>query len=586
MKIIVIADPHGAEKPMARLCSALRKEISQNPDETYVFVHAGDYVGANKILSSFSFGDFDAEVTAEITKQFHPDRCFMVIGNHDFFYGEQQLIKFIQTTGLKTLVTNAEFGDDSALADHTQDHHVLELDDEKIGIMGVLTAETFRTQHQTLKSIQDQKTTIATLKSRADTLKSQGIDKFIIVSHLGLEADQLLAKQLLALGFGNIIICGGHSHITTQKPIVFSQNGKTITVVNAGAHAQEFLTLDVDIETFQLKQQLTKTITAIEDQQIKYIQTQHESLFAASKGLNLGKTLFYAEGIYSGLELTEQEQKTATSHLRIDDSAITRLTADSVAAYTKADFALFPAAGIRSNLTQGPITYRHLYETYLTSNRIHKITVTGEDVVKALAWGIRVGHKHWIARGTLFHPSKDLTYKYDVTGNPEDVIQEVKLCRKPIDLDKTYTVAVTDWMLSSANNFFPNAKTVKVYPDTQICDMVSTYLQKQKAPLTIAENLGQRITAIPNFRAQKIMREELEAKGVTRGDAAVPQETPVKMPISSLLIRERQIQRFRKCATQSNIMALTQTEIWGKKRRCIAPGECHPPQSKRSGYGF
>lgn len=263
-RVYLISDTHGADFDLARLTSAIIDDLKRHPDAIPLLVHSGDYVGANKLLSSFKdekhkTGDFDADVFQAIVAAIRENtskKVYVVFtpGNHDVLYGTEALEKFIQQTECTAVVSNASvIKIDSVVKDadakekkareFLQSQLVSSAKIEDLGILGLMTQETLSSPGNMFQ-VDDG---MAAIEERIKELKLKGVKNFIIVSHLGLEPDIILAQKLLALGIDNCVILGGHSHTLTEKPVVITQDGRTVTVFNGGARAENCIAVDLDV---------------------------------------------------------------------------------------------------------------------------------------------------------------------------------------------------------------------------------------------------------------------------------------------------------------------------------------------------
>jgi len=199
-----------------------------------IFVHAGDFAGTNKLLSSAESsehhkGDFDITAFKVIADMIHKraGQLFFVPGNHDVLYTVAQLEKFIKASQCTAVVSNAKLA--PKLSETFKAIAVQEIGDQTIGIVGFMTPETIRSQNNvfdfspcldakkqfSLDSIVDcivgELSTLTVMPSR-----------LVIMSHLGAQEDRKLAEKLtqkLALkNIHSIVILGGHSHeVVTEE---------------------------------------------------------------------------------------------------------------------------------------------------------------------------------------------------------------------------------------------------------------------------------------------------------------------------------------------------------------------------------
>jgi 5'-nucleotidase len=83
--------------------------------------------------------------------------------------------------------------------------------------------------------------TIKAVQQEVDKLKTQGINKIILLSHLGLERDKELASRTEGID----VIIGGHTHellkdIKENKNLVYSKTGEPVIITEAGKDGKYF----------------------------------------------------------------------------------------------------------------------------------------------------------------------------------------------------------------------------------------------------------------------------------------------------------------------------------------------------------
>ena len=88
IRIITISDTHGVS--LAQLKSTIDPliESTKKSEDTILFINAGDWIGANRLLSSTSNGIYDIAATQLLLELVPPQFSFFVVGNHDTLYGE------------------------------------------------------------------------------------------------------------------------------------------------------------------------------------------------------------------------------------------------------------------------------------------------------------------------------------------------------------------------------------------------------------------------------------------------------------------------------------------------------------------
>lgn len=189
----------------ARVTAAF-ESLAQNK-ENVLKLHAGDAT-TGTLYHSLSAGQADADLMNTV--------CFdaMTVGNHELDLGDLALFNFIEMLGshpncqTPLLSSNLKPGPNSPLGGNViKPSIVLERGGHKIGIVGVTTA--YKTQNASRPDagtiLSDE---LEAVQNEINRLTEQGINRIIVLAHLGYAAEQKLAQQLSGVD----VIIGGDSH--------------------------------------------------------------------------------------------------------------------------------------------------------------------------------------------------------------------------------------------------------------------------------------------------------------------------------------------------------------------------------------
>lgn len=130
----------------------------------------------------------------------------MVLGNHEFDDGDQVLADFLDKTTFPAISGNALIGADSPLAGKLVEYVIKDMGDEKVAIIGAVTADTGE-----LSSPGDSvlfMDPVLYLNDAVKTVKAAGATKIIALTHTGLAMDKDIATQVDGID----VVVGGHSN--------------------------------------------------------------------------------------------------------------------------------------------------------------------------------------------------------------------------------------------------------------------------------------------------------------------------------------------------------------------------------------
>src|SRR5262245_30128043 len=131
----------------------------------------------------------------------------MTVGNHEFDDGQQALADFVGGANFPVVTANVDFSGSELLNGKIQPYTILTVAEQQIGVIGLTPPDTAElsspgegvTFNSDLKAI---------VQPIIDDLTGQGVNKIILLTHIGLVADKALAAELNGVD----IIVGGHSH--------------------------------------------------------------------------------------------------------------------------------------------------------------------------------------------------------------------------------------------------------------------------------------------------------------------------------------------------------------------------------------
>lgn len=202
----------GCARIKAQLDKA-RNQAEQNGQE-FIFLHGGD-----SFQGTLYFREFQGEANATLLNQLQPDA--MVLGNHEIDGGNGPVREFLDRINFPLLAGNMDLTaePDSAMAlkghknlkyfqpeDQCADVIIREYQGTQVAIFGItldMMRDIARPDPGT-EFINAQQVTQNTVAK----LHQQGIVHIIVLSHLGLPADKMLAEQVDGIS----LIVGGHSH--------------------------------------------------------------------------------------------------------------------------------------------------------------------------------------------------------------------------------------------------------------------------------------------------------------------------------------------------------------------------------------
>lgn len=235
--------PVGSIARIATVVNSIRGEA-----ENVLFVHAGDMVQGTLFYTLFG-GEADAAVYNAMGLD------VMCLGNHEFDRGSEGLRVLLDDAAFPIVCANLDVTSDSLLTGMILPCILLEVGGEQVGIIGLVVDELVNV------SSPSDETVILPVAETAqfliEQMEKEGINKIILLTHIGYEDDVELASLLT----GADVIVGGHSHSLLgdlssvgldsegEYPTVVSgADGEDVLVVQAGSRAALLGKLTVDFD--------------------------------------------------------------------------------------------------------------------------------------------------------------------------------------------------------------------------------------------------------------------------------------------------------------------------------------------------
>ncbi|MBN1334554.1 MAG: bifunctional metallophosphatase/5'-nucleotidase [Deltaproteobacteria bacterium] len=463
-------DDRGPYGGIARIATLLRRERARA--DRVLVLDSGDMFQGAVVFNQYGG-------RAEMLAMTEAGVDASVVGNHEFDRGAHNLAEqYVAWGGFRLLAANYVFDDPSLpwsndLADLVEPSALFEQDGFRIGVIGLGNLSS-------LVSITDESNTMdvvpldagEVVAREAERLRTQGADLVVVLSHLGLDGDIALARDVDAPD----IILGGHHHLAIQPPLIVTHRGtgKRIPVVHSGAFAKFVGRVDLvvrDSSLLSIDYTLFPVLTVPEDDP-RFVGDDpavSEVLEAFQEGLdreiNLDQVIGYAE---------RPLRRYGTSG---GDSMLGNFTADAMRETqgVETEIALTNTLGIRADIDAGDITIDAVFNAMPFDNTITTMFLSGREVQELLdyvAW--RSSERGCKAQaqvsGIRFTMDCDAREALDVVVNGS-----------PLDPDATYELATNDYIAWGGSGFeVLERNTTKVDTGISIRDVVISAIQAHR----------------------------------------------------------------------------------------------------------
>lgn len=384
----------------------------------------------------------------------------VVLGNHEFDFGPEEVKKRIQESHFPWLTANA-IGLDGKPFTGDQQTIILDVDGIKVGFFGLLTVETPNlsdTRKQVCFS-----PLVYTAKEMIADLKKQGVDVIVALTHLHTKEDRWLAEELPEIS----VILGGHDH----DPETYYSN-KTF-IHKSGMNAYYLTRLDLMLE----KNENSGKVTVLPSWNVilnKNFPRDPELAFVVDE---LQSTLEKLAGDPIGV--MGMDCDTFSGTVRGGESQFANLVVDALCKYCEADVGFISGGLIRGNkyYKQGNLLTLKSFLTELPfQNIIAMVEMTGSSILEALENGVSKAEN----KAGRFPQVSGMQFYYDVNQPVGKRIQEVLIGNEALDPNKLYKVATVDYMLNGGDEYgmFKSGKILlSPLKEIVLVDVVVAYVQ-------------------------------------------------------------------------------------------------------------
>jgi len=206
-------------------------------EENVLYAIAGDMFQGSLIDS-----EYKGVSTIEIMNLLAPD--VVTIGNHEVDYGLAHLLFLEKCANFPIINANLYLKHNGRRLFHS--HRILEIDGMKVLFIGILTEEVLQKTklEKLIGTLVDIREAAAEVGRICDAYQTEDIDFTVLLTHIGIEADQQLAA-ILDPRWGVDLIIGGHSHTVLERPV--EVNG--IPIVQAASGTDQIGRFDIMVDT-------------------------------------------------------------------------------------------------------------------------------------------------------------------------------------------------------------------------------------------------------------------------------------------------------------------------------------------------
>ncbi len=378
----------------------------------------------------------------------------MTTGNHDYNYGQEQLLALAALTDFPVMAANVLKADGTP---YLTPYVIKTVDGVRVALIGLATPETvYKTNPNNVIGLTFEDP-IVTTKRVLSELAGKA-DVFVAMAHLGIEGED--TSRALAQAVPDLdVILDGHSHSVLNEVV----NGVLLTQTGYYDKGLGITTLVIKDgkldQTGSARYSMKDAVNTVESPAVKAIITAADDMVAALTSEVIGTTAVELDGV--------------RNNVRSRPTNLANLITEAILDGTGADIAITNGGGIRASIEAGEVTKGDVLTVLPFGNYVVVKELKGTDVLAAL----ELGFSTYPEPLGGYAQTAGLTIHFDSSKPTGSRIVEVLVGGVALDPDKTYKVATNDFMAVGGDNYtmLKNGPTVGEYP--ALDEMVITYIK-------------------------------------------------------------------------------------------------------------
>lgn len=429
-----------------------------------ILADAGDFVQGG-VIGTLSNGEYPMQIMNELGYD------VAIPGNHEFDFGMDNFLKLANEAKFPYISVN--FTDLRTNEKPFSAYKIIEAGGLKIAFIGLTTPETPSSSTPTNFMDEngnyiygflggDDGTALYTaVQDAINSAYADGADYVFAIGHMGdyVYDEKWSSRTVIEHTSGLSAFIDGHSH-SVLEDFVEDKDGKSVPLASTGTKLENIgkITITDNEMTCELIEKSDYTVSADEN-------TAENKAYRNMTDFIAGINAQYGELIgtvvaRTDVELTINDPETGERAVRSAETNLGDLCSDAYRAATGAEIALVNGGGVRANIAVGDITYGNIIDVQPFGNSLCVVEATGQQILDCL----EMGALHCPEEDGSFIQVSGLTYqinksvpssvKTDKDGNFIGIDGEYRVCNvfvgeKPLDLNKTYTVASHNYYLLS-----------------------------------------------------------------------------------------------------------------------------------------
>jgi 2',3'-cyclic-nucleotide 2'-phosphodiesterase (5'-nucleotidase family) len=405
-------------------------EIRANYDNTFL-VSAGDMFHGTT-FATLEEGESFVDVMNAVGYD------LMVPGNHDFDYGQDQLLVLEGLADFPLISSNIQYSaDDSDMFDP---YFIQTFGNIEVGFFGLTTPDTTYMTHPDNVIGLNFLDPIAQAQEMVDALEAEEVDIIVCLAHIGLDESSSITTEDVALAVDGIdLIIDGHSHSYLPQGNMVNDT----IIVSASEYNKNFGVLKMTVEDGKIIAFHNNLINYTEAAALNY--GDDEDVQALIDSIVLAQDAILSEVVGQ----TAVELDGLRDHVRTGETNLGKIITDAMITATGADIAITNGGGIRASIAAGDVTIGDVITVLPFGNIIVTLNVTGQDIIDSLEYGV----SGLPSSSGKFPHVAGITFTVDLNNATGSRVTNVMVGGVPIDPLAIYSVATNDFMAAGGDGY-------------------------------------------------------------------------------------------------------------------------------------
>lgn len=484
--VLYTNDVHCAIDDYAVL-AAYKAELVANGN-TVITVDAGDAI-QGEVIGTQTEGSAVVDIMNTVGYD------YAVPGNHEFDYGMDVFLNIANNeANYEYLSSNFYFLPE--LAPVLKPYAIQTVNGKKIAFVGISTPETISKSTPTYFKDEngnfiygfptfnmEDGVLYEVIQESVNNAITDGADIVIAIGHLGVleTTDGWKSTDVIANTTGIDFFIDAHSHETVEGATYKNKNGDDVIMSSTGSKFANFGALTIDGDgnaSFSLIDPDTVNVDAMSDSG----KAAYNAVKAKVDGYNA-----QIEELFGKIGSSEANLVVSDDNgwlVRRQETNMGDFVTDAYRAVTGADIAICNGGGVRSAIAIGDVSKKLLMDVNPWSNAMCVVEVTGLQLLQVLEHGARscpepLGGFFQISGASYeIHTYNESPVMTDQNGNFTGIdsskparVQNVLVNGEPLNLEKTYTVASSQYVLTEGGDGLTMLDGAKIVAkDGLLCD--------------------------------------------------------------------------------------------------------------------